>query len=169
VVHTTWAGLLDGSLLTAMGMSLGRTVGGLLLGGGLGFGLGLLLGLSNTCNRLLNPSLSALRQIAIFAWVPLITAWFGLGEPAKWVFVALAAFFPLFIATHRSVASLSPQLAEACSWSASPAPCSTPSDNASKRAPRAGDTHERTHHPYRQLQPRRQTVRGGRRQPGSHP
>ncbi len=113
VLHTTWAGLLDGSLLTAMGLSLGRTVGGLLLGGGLGFGLGLLLGLSGTANRLLNPSLSALRQIAIFAWVPLITAWFGLGEPAKWVFVALAAFFPLFIATHRSVASLSPQLAEA--------------------------------------------------------
>ncbi|EIK98409.1 binding-protein dependent transport system inner membrane protein [Pseudomonas sp. M47T1] len=113
VVHTTWAGLADGSLLTAMGLSLGRTLGGLILGGGLGFALGLLLGLSDTCNRLLNPSLSALRQIAIFAWVPLITAWFGLGEPAKWVFVALAAFFPLFIATHRSVANLSPQLAEA--------------------------------------------------------
>ncbi len=113
VLRTTWAGLADGSLLTAMGLSLGRTIGGLLLGGGLGFALGLLLGLSSTFNRLLNPSLSALRQIAIFAWVPLITAWFGLGEPAKWVFVALAAFFPLFIATHRSVASLSPQLAEA--------------------------------------------------------
>ena len=113
VLHTTWAGLLDGSLLTAMGLSLGRTVGGLVLGGGLGFLLGVLLGLSKTSERVLGPSLGALRQIALFAWVPLITAWFGLGEPAKWVFVALAAFFPLFIATHRSVASLSPQLCEA--------------------------------------------------------
>lgn len=85
----------------------------LLLGGGLGFAFGLLLGLSRFSERLLGPTLAAIRQIAIFAWVPLLTAWFGLGELAKWVFVALAAFFPLFIATQRSVAQLSPQLAEA--------------------------------------------------------
>ena len=54
-----------------------------------------------------------MRQIAIFAWVPLLTAWFGLGELSKWAFVALAAFFPLFIATQRSVATLSPLLREA--------------------------------------------------------
>jgi sulfonate transport system permease protein len=68
-----------------------------------------------------------MRQVAIFAWVPLLTAWFGLGELAKWVFVALAAFFPLFIATQRSVANLSPQLSEAaqcCAW-AWPAPASS--------------------------------------------
>lgn len=113
VLHTTSAGVADGSLLVAMGLSLQRMLGGLLLGGALGFLGGLLLGLSARAERLIGPSLAALRQIAIFAWVPLITAWFGLGEPAKWVFVALAAFFPLFIATQRSVAHLSPQLAEA--------------------------------------------------------
>ena len=79
----------------------------------MGFGVGVLLGLSTFCERLLGPSLSALRQIAIFAWVPLLTAWFGLGELSKGVFVALAAFFPLFIATQRSVSHLSPQLREA--------------------------------------------------------
>ena len=113
VLDTTWSGLLDGSLLGGLGLSLGRTLGGLILGGSLGFGLGLLLGLSRTSERLLGPTLAAIRQIAIFAWVPLLTAWFGLGELAKWVFVGLAAFFPLFIATQRSVANLSPQLAEA--------------------------------------------------------
>lgn len=113
VLQTTLSGLLDGTLLGGMGLSLGRTVGGLALGGGLGFALGLLLGLSRISERILGPTLAAIRQIAIFAWVPLLTAWFGLGELAKWVFVALAAFFPLFIATQRSVANLSPQLAEA--------------------------------------------------------
>nr|WP_180203774.1 ABC transporter permease subunit [Pseudomonas sp. SbOxS1]NYU03517.1 ABC transporter permease subunit [Pseudomonas sp. SbOxS1] len=113
VLATTGNGLLDGALISGMALSLGRTLGGLLLGGGLGFALGLLLGLSRTSERVLGPSLAALRQIAIFAWVPLLTAWFGLGELAKWVFVALAAFFPLFIATQRSVANLSPQLNEA--------------------------------------------------------
>ncbi|MBV6826589.1 ABC transporter permease [Pseudomonas sp. PD9R] len=113
VLDTTWNGLLDGTLIGGMALSLGRTLGGLLLGGGLGFTLGLLLGLSRTSERVLGPTLAAIRQIAIFAWVPLLTAWFGLGELAKWVFVALAAFFPLFIATQRSVANLSPQLNEA--------------------------------------------------------
>ena len=113
VLTTTWNGLRDGTLIGGMALSLGRTLGGLLLGGGLGFALGLLLGLSRTSERVLGPTLAALRQIAIFAWVPLLTAWFGLGELAKWVFVALAAFFPLFIATQRSVANLSPQLNEA--------------------------------------------------------
>jgi sulfonate transport system permease protein len=113
VLLTAVGGLGDGTLLGGMALSLSRTLGGLLLGGGLGFALGLLLGLSSFSERLLGPSLAAIRQIAIFAWVPLLTAWFGLGEAAKYVFVALAAFFPLFIATQRSVANLSPHLDEA--------------------------------------------------------
>jgi len=113
VLRTAAGGLGDGTLLGGMALSLSRTLGGLLLGGGLGFALGLLLGLSSFSERLLGPSLAAIRQIAIFAWVPLLTAWFGLGEAAKYVFVALAAFFPLFIATQRSVANLSPHLDEA--------------------------------------------------------
>ncbi|MGY4531919.1 sulfonate transport system permease protein [Pseudomonas sp. TE3786] len=113
VLLSTYEGFSDGSLPRAMGSSLLRTVGGLALGGGLGFVLGVVLGLSNRSERLLGPSLSAFRQIAIFAWVPLLTAWFGLGELAKLVFVGLAAFFPLLIATQRGIRSLSPQLGEA--------------------------------------------------------
>lgn len=113
VLRALHQGLLDGSLPTAMGASLERTVAGLLLGGGAGLALGLLLGLSARAERFAGPSLSALRQVAIFAWVPLLTAWFGLGEAAKLAFVALAAFFPLFIATQRGVLALSPQLGEA--------------------------------------------------------
>ncbi|WP_136474768.1 ABC transporter permease [Pseudomonas sp. DG56-2] len=113
VLSTAWNGVVDGTLSAALAVSVGRALSGLLLGGGLGFALGLWLGLSHRAERLLGPSLAGLRQIAIFAWVPLLTAWFGLGELAKWVFVGLAAFFPLFIATQRSVANRSPQLDEA--------------------------------------------------------
>ncbi|WP_374438504.1 ABC transporter permease [Pseudomonas panipatensis] len=113
VLDATAQGLLDGSLLRALGSSLSRTLLGLLLGGGAGFLLGLALGLWRPAERLLGPSFAALRQVAIFAWVPLLTAWFGLGEAAKVVFVALAAFFPLLLATQRGIASLPAQLAEA--------------------------------------------------------
>ncbi|WP_249746203.1 ABC transporter permease [Pseudomonas entomophila] len=113
VLRSLYHGLMSGSLPEALRLSLQRTLAGLLIGGGAGFALGLLLGLSHTTERLLGPSLSALRQVALFAWVPLLTAWFGLGEGAKLVFVGLAAFFPLLIATQRGIASLSPQLGEA--------------------------------------------------------
>ncbi len=113
VLLSTYDGFSDASLPRAMGASLLRAVAGLALGGGLGFVLGVVLGLSARSERVLGPSLSALRQIAIFAWVPLLTAWFGLGELAKLVFVGLAAFFPLLIATQRGIRNLSPQLGEA--------------------------------------------------------
>ncbi|MDM3886126.1 ABC transporter permease [Pseudomonas sp. BCRC 81390] len=113
VLHTLFRGLADGSLPEAMLLSLQRTLTGLLLGGGAGLLGGLLLGLSHHAERLFGPSLSALRQVALFAWVPLLTAWFGLGEAAKHVFVGMAAFFPLLIATQRGIAGLSPQLGEA--------------------------------------------------------
>ncbi|WP_296259728.1 MULTISPECIES: ABC transporter permease [unclassified Pseudomonas] len=113
VLQVTLAGLADSSLLMAMAMSLQRTLAGLVIGGLLGLLTGLLLGLCPRAERLLGPSFSALRQIAIFAWVPLITAWFGLGEGAKWAFVSMAAFFPLLIATQRSVAQAPAQLTEA--------------------------------------------------------
>jgi len=113
VVRSLVDGLSDGSLPEAMARSLRRTLSGLLIGGGAGFTVGLLLGLSSRSERVFGPGLSALRQVALFAWVPLLTAWFGLGEASKLVFVALAAFFPLAIATQRGIASLSPQLDEA--------------------------------------------------------
>jgi sulfonate transport system permease protein len=112
VMNTLFQGLVSGQIPVALGTSLGRTLGGLALGGSAGIVLGLLLGIYPLAERLLNPSLSALRQIAIFAWVPLLSAWFGLGEAAKWAFVSMAAFFPLFIATYRGVASLSIHLHE---------------------------------------------------------
>lgn len=113
VAVALWEGLLDNSLTVALLASLQRTLAGLLLGGALGFLLGLGLGLWRPAERLFGPSFAALRQVAIFAWVPLLTAWFGLGELAKVVFVALAAFFPLLLATQRGIASLPAQLTEA--------------------------------------------------------
>ncbi|MET0533279.1 MAG: ABC transporter permease subunit [Steroidobacter sp.] len=106
-------GLLDGTLLNALSHSFARALAGLLLGGGIGVTLGLLLGMSRAMDRLLGPTLATLRQVAVFAWVPLITAWVGIGEPAKVTFVALAAFFPMFVAAHHGVVNRSAQLDEA--------------------------------------------------------
>jgi sulfonate transport system permease protein len=62
---------------------------------------------------LLSPLLGVLRHIVIFAWLPLLTAWAGTGEAARILFIAIASFFPMFVATQRGVLNLSPQLLEA--------------------------------------------------------
>ncbi|MFN2969343.1 ABC transporter permease, partial [Escherichia coli] len=73
VARATWSGAHDGSLPGALFDSLKRTLGGLLLGGGLGFLAGLLLGLWRPAEHFFGPTFAALRQEAIFAWVPLLT------------------------------------------------------------------------------------------------
>jgi sulfonate transport system permease protein len=82
----------------------------------LGFGLGTLLGLlvggwmgmSRVADRLLGPSFHAAKQVALFAWVPLLSVWCGTGETAKVVFIALAAFYPVVLNTHEGVRGVAP-------------------------------------------------------------
>lgn len=112
VVSALVQGVKDGSLVHAMLETLGRSLVGLLVGGGIGVIVGVRVGLSSKAERILGPTLATLRQVAVFAWVPLITAWFGIGEGAKLAFVSLAAFFPMFVAAHDGVANLSAQLHE---------------------------------------------------------
>lgn len=113
VLTTLQTGLADGTLPAALAVSLKRSALGLLIGAGSGFLAGLLIGLFRPAERLFDGTLTVLRLVAIFAWLPLLTAWVGLGEPAKIAFIAIACFFPMQVATQRGVANLSPQLAEA--------------------------------------------------------
>jgi sulfonate transport system permease protein len=63
----------------------------------LGFAFGLLLGLSRLGHRMVSPTLHGARQIALFAWIPLLSAWLGNGEMMKTALIALAAFFPVLL------------------------------------------------------------------------
>jgi len=112
VVHAFIAHMRDASLPQAWGASLLRDLVGLLLGGLAGFAAGLATGLWGPIERLFGPSLAALRQVAIFAWIPILTAWVGIGEASKISFVALSVFFPMLVATHSGMRNLSPALQE---------------------------------------------------------
>ena len=97
------AEIANGELLTALGASLARDLVGFAIGASIGTAAGLILGFSRLAQRLLGPSLRVHRQIALFAWVPLIAVWFGAGETGKIAFIALAAFQPSLINTWRGV------------------------------------------------------------------
>jgi sulfonate transport system permease protein len=83
--------------------SLGRVVSGVATGGGIGFAVGALLATSRWADRLIGPVITALRQVPMFGWVPLIGLWFGMGEPAKTVLISLSAFYPMALNTHEGL------------------------------------------------------------------
>ncbi|MFA9441035.1 ABC transporter permease [Uliginosibacterium sp. sgz301328] len=101
-VLTSWADVL-GALRTPEAAevwqgwlwTVRRLVSGVVLGASGGLALGMLMALSGRAERLIGPSFHGVRQVALFAWIPLITAWFGNGEWGKTVFVATAAFYPM--------------------------------------------------------------------------
>lgn len=86
--------------------SLQRDLLGFAIGSAIGLATGLLMGFSRLIRRLLGPTLLVHRQIALFAWVPLLSMWFGGGEAGKIAFIALAAFQPTVINTWQGVASI---------------------------------------------------------------
>ncbi|WP_273429105.1 ABC transporter permease [Chitinibacter tainanensis] len=86
--------------------SVSRNLGGFVVGGTAGLILGSLLGVSRWADRLISPSFNTIKSIAIFAWIPLISVWFGMGEPAKIIFIAIAAFYPTTINTYEGIRSV---------------------------------------------------------------
>lgn len=93
VLEALWSGIQDFSLTTAMYYSLYRAILGLIIGGLIGASVGIVVGLFKPIENLLAPTLNTLRLIAIFAWIPLLTAWFGLEDLSKIVFISIATFF----------------------------------------------------------------------------
>ncbi|WP_114809563.1 ABC transporter permease [Paraburkholderia kururiensis] len=98
VLHTAWDQVSSGALVRALGASLAREACGFLIGTAGGLLLGVTLGFSRIAARVIGPSFDTFKQISLFAWIPLISVWFGLGDAAKVVFLSLAALLP--VAAH---------------------------------------------------------------------
>ncbi len=98
-----WAGL---------GASLLRLIAGGVIGGAAGLALGLGLGLVRPLAAALSPTINAFRQVALFAWIPLLSLWFGNSESAKIIFIALATFFPMVFATEQGLRNVPIRLRE---------------------------------------------------------
>jgi sulfonate transport system permease protein len=104
--------LLSAHLWEALGVSLLRELAGFVLGTVFGLFFGVLLGLSRWSRILIGPTLHTIKQISLFAWIPLIMVWFGLGETSKVVFIALSVFFPVLLNTFEGVGSVSKEIVE---------------------------------------------------------
>lgn len=96
----------EGLIVTPLLASLQRDLLGLAIGTLLGLVIGAAMGVSRLTDRLLGPTFHAAKQVALFAWIPLLSVWCGTGELAKVVFVSLAAFYPVVLNTHEGVSSV---------------------------------------------------------------
>ncbi len=65
-------------------------------------------GCCSACRRLardlLDPVLNALRAVPLFAWLPLVLIWFGIGEGAARALIFLGALWPVLVATADATA-----------------------------------------------------------------
>jgi sulfonate transport system permease protein len=103
---------LSGQLWIALRASLTRDLIGLAIGVSVGLLVGAALGLSRLLEHLVGPTFHTVKQISLFAWIPLLSVWFGLGDSAKIAFLSLAAFFPVVLNTFEGIRSVPGELIE---------------------------------------------------------
>jgi sulfonate transport system permease protein len=90
-------------LRVAAGFALGTLAGTL---------LGAITGYSTFANRLLDPTLQALRAIPSIAWVPLFILWLGIFEESKVTLIAVGVFFPVYLGVMGAILSVDRKIVE---------------------------------------------------------
>ncbi|MFE2376479.1 ABC transporter permease [Streptomyces sp. NPDC059398] len=103
----------DGTLPSAMGISLQRVALGLLLGGVAGTGLALISGLSRLGEDLVDASVQMLRTVPWVGLIPLFIIWLGIGEAPKVALIALGVAFHLYLNVYAGIRGVDEQLIEA--------------------------------------------------------
>ncbi|MBD2893295.1 hypothetical protein amrb99_22160 [Actinomadura sp. RB99] len=103
----------DGQLTDALRVSLTRAVLGLAFGLAAGLLLGVVTGFSRLGEELLDSPLQLLRALPFLSLVPLFMVWFGIGESARIILIAVATTFPMYVSTAGGVRNVDRRLLEA--------------------------------------------------------
>ncbi|MGW1118454.1 ABC transporter permease [Streptomyces tanashiensis] len=103
----------DGTLPTAMGVSLRRVAAGLLLGGVAGIALALVSGLSRLGEDLVDAPVQMLRTVPWVGLIPLFIIWLGIGEAPKVALIALGVAFHLYLNVYAGIRGVDARLVEA--------------------------------------------------------
>lgn len=105
--------IADGSLPSAMGVSLQRVAVGLLFGTVVGTALALVSGLFRIGEDLVDASVQMLRTVPFVGLIPLFIIWFGIGETPKVAIITLGVSFPLYLNVYAGIRGVDSQLIEA--------------------------------------------------------
>lgn len=103
----------QGLLGTYIVISLQRVLAGFAIGASIGLALGALVGLSRVADRMLGPTLGAIRAVPSLAWVPLLLIYLGIFETPKVTLIAIGAAFPVYTTVSSALRHVDPHLVEA--------------------------------------------------------
>ncbi len=110
-VLTEFGQLMSGGVLwTDLSASVERVALGFAVALAFGIALGALVGTSRLAERLIDPTLQAVRAVPSLAWVPLILLWLGIGETAKITLIAIGAFFPIYVSLAAGIRNVDRKL-----------------------------------------------------------
>lgn len=112
IVSSAWELIRDGTLSSAVVVSVQRVLYGFLIGATLGIGLALVAGLSRLGEDAVDPPLQMLRTLPHFGLIPLFILWMGIGELPKITLIAMGVLFPLYLNTYSGIRSVEPRLIE---------------------------------------------------------
>ena len=90
--------LASGELFPHAWASLYRALGGFAIGSILGIAAGLTAASLRPVGQFFEPVISLTYPVPKIAALPIVFAWFGLGELSKIVIISVSVFFPLYIA-----------------------------------------------------------------------
>lgn len=113
IARSAWDLTTDGTLPSAMGVSLQRVAVGLLLGGVVGVALALVSGLSRLGEDLVDATVQMLRTVPFIGLIPLLIIWLGIGEAPKIALIALGVAFHLYLNVYAGIRGVDQQLIEA--------------------------------------------------------
>lgn len=99
-------------LLTDILASLQRAVVGLGLGVLAGVLLALVSGLSRLGESFIDGPIQIKRSVPTLALIPLLIAWFGIGQEMKILTIALISMIPIYVHTHNGLRSIDSRYAE---------------------------------------------------------
>ncbi|MEU9118298.1 ABC transporter permease [Streptomyces sp. NPDC048506] len=110
IAGTTGDLIADGTLPSAMLVSLQRVLVGLLLGGLSGVALALVSGLSRLGEDLVDATVQMLRSVPWVGVIPLFIIWLGIGEAPKIALISLGVAFHLYLNVYAGIRGVDAQL-----------------------------------------------------------
>jgi NitT/TauT family transport system permease protein len=99
IANALWNGVVGGSYLRNLGITMAEILSGLTLGAGGGLLLGIAMALMPALDRVVYPYVVAIQTVPKVAVAPLMIVWFGWGIESKIIIVAVACMFPVLANT----------------------------------------------------------------------
>lgn len=109
IVRRLYEGLVHGTFLPNLGVTLLETFLGFGLAAVLGIGLGALVAEIRWIRRAVYPYVVAFQTIPMIALAPLLVIWFGFGITSKVLAAGIVAFFPIIVNTIEGVSGADAQ------------------------------------------------------------